>query len=73
MVGRSGSYLKGFIPLRGFIDKGQSAEGRPHDAWIPAGADAAFNATAFAVGGQGWRRLPCHPGHGPSARPGPGG
>ena len=36
------------IPLRGFIDKGQGAEGKPHNAWIPADADAAFNAAAFA-------------------------
>jgi AAA domain len=41
-------YLEGFIPLRGFIDKGQGAEGKPHNAWIPADADAAFNAAAFA-------------------------
>jgi class 3 adenylate cyclase len=41
-------YLEGFIPLRGFIDKGQGTEGKPHNAWIPADADAAFNAAAFA-------------------------
>jgi hypothetical protein len=41
-------YLEGFIPLRGFIDKGQGTEGKPHNAWIPADADSAFNAAAFA-------------------------
>ena len=28
--------------------RGQGAEGKPHNAWIPADADAAFNAAAFA-------------------------
>ena len=27
-------YCVGWVPLRGFVDKGQGIDGRPHNAWI---------------------------------------
>ena len=45
-------YCEGWIPLRGFIDKGQGIDGRPHNAWIEAdGAliDKAMNFAAWAA------------------------
>ena len=46
-------YCEGLIPLRGFIDKGQGSDGKPHNIWIEADADAALDeAGNFArVGG----------------------
>ena len=38
-------YCDGWVPLRGFIDKGQGLDGRPHNAWIEA--DAALVGKAF--------------------------
>ncbi len=45
-------YCDGWIPLRGFIDKGQGLHGRPHNAWIEADAalvEKAFNFAAWAA------------------------
>ena len=30
------SWCEGLIPLRGFVDKGQGRDGKPHNIWIPA-------------------------------------
>ncbi|KAF0228195.1 MAG: bacteriophage-like [Beijerinckiaceae bacterium] len=43
-------YCDGWVPLRGFIDKGQGIDGRPHNAWIEADANLLEKAIAFA----GW-------------------
>lgn len=45
-------YCDGWIPLRGFIDKGQGIDGRPHNAWIEANAalvEKAFNFATWAA------------------------
>ena len=45
-------YCDGWIPLRGFIDKGQGLDGRPHNAWIEADAalvEKAFNFATWAA------------------------
>ena len=45
-------YCDGWIPLRGFIDKGQGIDGRPHNAWIEADAalvEKAFNFATWAA------------------------
>ena len=44
------SYCDGWVPLRGFIDKGQGVDGRPHNAWIEGDANLLKKAIAFA----GW-------------------
>jgi hypothetical protein len=43
-------YCEGWVPLRGFVDKGQGIDGRPHNAWIEIGGSLLEKATAFA----GW-------------------
>ena len=43
-------YSDGWIPLRGFVDKGQGIQDRPHTAWIQADATMVDSALAFA----GW-------------------
>ena len=43
-------YCDGWVPLRGFIDKGQGIDGRPHNSWIEADANLLEKAIAFA----GW-------------------
>ncbi|NQW53569.1 MAG: hypothetical protein HQ465_20250, partial [Rhodospirillales bacterium] len=29
-------YCDGWVPLRGFVDKGQGLAGRPHNVWVEA-------------------------------------
>lgn len=41
-------YCDGFIPVRGFIDKGQGFDGRPHNIWIKADARAPDKMLTFA-------------------------
>jgi hypothetical protein len=43
-------YSEGLIPVRGFVDKGQGKDGRPHNIWIEADATAPEKLTTFA----GW-------------------
>jgi len=42
-------YCDGWIPLRGFIDKGQGIDGRPHNAWIETDANLIGKAVNFAA------------------------
>ena len=48
-------YLEGFIPLRGFIDKGQGAEGKPHN---PVELSRVDQQRVFIVLRRGARRSP---------------
>ncbi|MFD2237796.1 AAA family ATPase [Aureimonas populi] len=43
-------YSEGLIPVRGFVDKGQGKDGRPHNIWIEADARAPEKLATFA----GW-------------------
>jgi hypothetical protein len=43
-------YCEGWIPFRGFIDKGQGFAGRPHNIWVEADGKVAEKAVNFA----GW-------------------
>ena len=43
-------YFEGLIPVRGFVDKGQGKDGRPHNIWIDADAMAPDKLATFA----GW-------------------
>lgn len=43
-------YSEGLIPVRGFVDKGQGKDGRPHNIWIEADATAPEKLATFA----GW-------------------
>jgi len=43
-------YCEGLIPVRGFVDKGQGKDGRPHNIWIEADATAPEKLATFA----GW-------------------
>ncbi len=43
-------YCEGLIPVRGFVDKGQGKDGRPHNIWIEADATAPAKLATFA----GW-------------------
>lgn len=42
-------YCDGWIPLRGFIDKGQGIDGRPHNAWIETDSALVEKAINFAA------------------------
>jgi hypothetical protein len=42
-------HCEGFIPVRGFIDKGQGADGKPHNIWIGTSADARDKLITFAA------------------------
>src|SRR6266511_1007921 len=45
-------YCEGWIPCRGFIDKGQGFDGRPHNIWVEADdavRDKAVNFAAWAA------------------------
>jgi hypothetical protein len=42
-------YCEGWIPFRGFIDKGQGFAGRPHTIWVEADAAVAEKAINFAA------------------------
>lgn len=44
------SWCEGLIPLRGFVDKGQGRDGKPHNIWIPADDTAPEKLATFA----GW-------------------
>lgn len=44
------AYCDGWVPLRGFVDKGQGIDGRPHNAWIQIDDSLLEKAVAFA----GW-------------------
>ena len=43
-------YCDGWVPLRGFVDKGQGIDGRPHNVWVEADGAMLEKAIAFA----GW-------------------
>jgi len=43
------SWCEGLIPLRGFVDKGQGRDGKPHNIWIPADATAPEKLATFAA------------------------
>ncbi|MFO1158460.1 MAG: AAA family ATPase [Reyranellaceae bacterium] len=43
-------YCEGWVPLRGFVDKGQGLDGRPHNVWVEADGALLEKAIAFA----GW-------------------
>lgn len=43
-------YCEGWVPLRGFVDKGQGIDGRPHNAWIEIDDSLLEKSVAFA----GW-------------------
>ena len=42
-------YCEGWIPFRGFIDKGQGFAGRPHNIWVEADSAVAEKAVNFAT------------------------
>ncbi len=42
-------YCDGLIPVRGFIDKGQGFDGKPHNIWIDADAGARDKLVTFAA------------------------
>lgn len=42
-------YCEGLIPVRGFIDKGQGFDGKPHNIWIDADAGAGDKLATFAA------------------------
>jgi hypothetical protein len=42
-------YCDGFIPVRGFVDKGQGFDGRPHNVWIEADASVREKMATFAA------------------------
>jgi len=42
-------YCDGLIPVRSFIDKGQGIDGRPHNIWLEADADAPEKMATFAT------------------------
>ncbi len=41
-------YCEGWVPLRGFVDKGQGIDGRPHNVWIEADEGLLEKAVSFA-------------------------
>lgn len=43
------SYCEGMIPVRGFVDKGQGFDGRPHNIWIEANTTAVSKLCTFAA------------------------
>ena len=43
------SWCEGLIPVRGFVDKGQGRDGRPHNIWIEADAAAGDKLATFAA------------------------
>jgi hypothetical protein len=42
-------YCDGFIPVRGFVDKGQGFDGRPHNIWVEADASVREKLATFAA------------------------
>ncbi len=42
-------YCEGFIPVRGFVDKGQGFDGRPHNIWIEGNGTATDKMATFAA------------------------
>jgi hypothetical protein len=66
------SWCEGLIPLRGFVDKGQGRDGKPHNIWIPADDTAPGKLATFAgVGEPRGRGRLCHPRHGRGTGSGP--
>lgn len=43
------SWCEGLIPPRGFVDKGQGRDGKPHNIWIPADDTAPGKLATFAA------------------------
>jgi hypothetical protein len=43
------SWCEGLIPLRGFVDKGQGRDGKPHNIWISADTTAREKLATFAA------------------------
>ena len=43
------SYCEGLIPVRGFVDKGQGFDGKPHNIWIKADGTALDKLATFAA------------------------
>ena len=42
-------YCEGLIPVRGFVDKGQGFNGKPHNIWIDADDAAVGKLSTFAT------------------------
>ena len=42
-------YCEGFIPVRGFVDKGQGFDGKPHNIWIAADGTVTDKMATFAT------------------------
>ena len=42
------SWCEGLIPLRGFVDKGQGRDGKPHNIWIQSDGTAREKLATFA-------------------------
>ena len=42
-------YCDGLVPVRGFVDKGQGKDGKPHNVWIEADTGAAGKLATFAA------------------------
>lgn len=42
-------YCDGLIPIRGFVDKGQGFDGKPHNVWIDADTSAPEKLATFAA------------------------
>lgn len=51
-------YCEGLIPVRGFVDKGQGVDGRPHNIWIEANDAALDKLKTFAT--WAWREGAAH-------------
>lgn len=45
-------YCDGWVPLRGFIDKGQGIDGRPHNAWWERACGRTLSSKANQVGSE---------------------
>jgi hypothetical protein len=43
------SWCEGLIPLRGFVDKGQGRDGKPHNIWVSADDTAPEKLATFAA------------------------
>jgi hypothetical protein len=42
-------YCEGFVPVRGYVDRGQGIDGKPHNVWIAADATVADKMVTFAA------------------------
>ncbi len=53
-------YCEGWVPLRGFVDKGQGIDGRPHNAWIEIDDSLLEKAVSSATGPVSGCLIPPH-------------